>query len=231
MTAARTLRPPTGIPLTFALLLVSLAAAIDIVGANVAVALGLPVFLDTIGTFVAAVVLGPWWGALVGILNNGVGALTPLGVNNLPFAVVSVAVAVVWGYGVRRLGFGRNAATFFVLNVVVAVVTALVASPIALFVYGGSTGHPSDAITAALEVTGQGLAQAVAVSNLVINMGDKLITASAGLALVQALPASYIAGVRLPAATRLGTLGMAVAGIVIGAALAGVFLVMTAKPA
>jgi len=226
VTLARLFRPPATMPLTFALLLVCLGAATDIIGANVAVALGLPVFLDTIGTFVVAVVLGPWWGALTGILNNSVGALTPLGVNNIPFALVSVAVALVWGYGMRRFGLGRNAATFLFLNLVVAVVTALVASPIALFVYGGATGHPSDLITAALEVTGQGLGQAVLASNLVINVADKLIAGYVGLAIVRALPAQYTDGIRLPAVSRLGTLGMAAAGIAMGVALAVLYLAL-----
>ena len=33
-------------------------------------ALKLPTFLDMIGTCVAAIVLGPWWGALVGVITN-----------------------------------------------------------------------------------------------------------------------------------------------------------------
>ena len=212
-------------PMALVVALVPLAAATDIVGSYLAGLLKVPVFLDMIGTCVAAIVLGPWWGALAGAMSNLGGALFN-GPSNIPFALANVAGALVWGYGARRLGMGRNALTYFVLTIVVAVVVALVAAPIVLFVYGGATGHASDAITAALEITGQGLASAVVASNLVINVADKMIAGYVGLAIIRALPEDLLTGVRLPAATRFGTLAMAVGGIAIGVVLAVVYLVL-----
>lgn len=230
MTPGRERTLPAQVPLTLAVTLVPLAAATDIVGSYVAGLLKLPVFLDMIGTCVAAVVLGPWWGALAGALSN-VGGAAINGPSNIPFALANIAGALVWGYGVRTFGMGRNAATFFLLNAIVAVVVALVASPIALFVYGGATGHPSDAITAAIELTGQGLGSAVVASNLVVNVADKLIAGYVGLAIIQALPPTYLAGIRLPASSRAGAAALAVAGIAIGIALALVFLAFLQPPA
>lgn len=230
MTSGRS-RALTGqVPLTLTVTLVPLAAATDIVGSYVAGLLKLPVFLDMIGTCVAAVVLGPWWGALAGVMSNFGGAVFN-GPSNIPFALANIAGALAWGYGVRTFGLGRNGATFFVLNAVVAVVVALVASPIALFVYGGATGHPSDAITAAIELTGQGLASAVVASNLVVNLADKLIAGYVALAIIQALPPTYLAGIRLPAATRLGAAALASVGVAIGVLLAIVYLALPQPPA
>jgi energy-coupling factor transport system substrate-specific component len=216
---------PAAVPVTVAVTLVPLAAATNILGSYLAGLLKVPVFLDMIGTCVASIVLGPWWGALAGVLSNLGGALFN-GPSNIPFALANVAGALVWGYGVRRFGMGRNGVTYFVLNLVVAVVVALVASPIVLFVYGGATGHSSDAITAALEITGQGLASAVVASNLVINVADKLIAGYVGLAIIRALPAQYLVGIRLPATSPLGTFAMAVVGIALGVALAAVYLAL-----
>lgn len=223
MTSGRSLALPAHVPSTLAITLVPLAAATDIVGSWVAGLLKLPVFLDMIGTCVAAIVLGPWWGALAGVISN-VGGAAFNGPSNIPFALANVAGALVWGYGARSFGMGRNAATFFLLNAMVAVVVALVAAPIVLFVYGGATGHASDAITAAIELTGQGLASAVVASNLVINLADKLIAGYVGLAIVQALPPLYLAGVRLPASSRAGAAALAAVGTAIGVALAIVYL-------
>lgn len=231
MTSGRPRTLPGQVPMALVITLVPLAAATDIIGGNVTLALKLPVFLDTIGTFVAAVVLGPWWGALAGTMANVVGGIvTPLGTSNIPFLLANVAAALAWGYGIRALGMGRNALTFFLLNAVVAVLVALVAAPIVLFVYGGATGHPSDAITAAVEFTGQSLASAVVASNLVVNLADKVIAGYVGLAILQALPAAYLTGVRLPASSRAGAAVLAAVGVSVGVLLAIVYLAFLQPP-
>lgn len=220
-------RLPASMGMTQAVMLVALAAAMDVVGGWVAGLLKVPVFLDTVGTFVAAAVLGPWWGAAAGIGNNVVSALFN-GPSSIPFALVSVAIALVWGYGLRTFGMGRSAATLLILNLAVAAVAAVVSAPIVYLVYGGATGHASDAITLAFEVAGKGLAQAVLVSNLVLNVADKLITGYVGLAIVRALPEPYTLGLRLPAASRLGILPVAAIGIALGIVLALVYLALPA---
>lgn len=227
MALGSTRRLPLGMGMTQAVMLVALGAAVDVVGGWVAGLLHVPVFLDTVGTFVVAAVLGPWWGAAAGVGNNVVSALFN-GPSSIPFAVVSVAVALVWGYGLRTFGMGRNAWTFLALNLLVALVAALISAPIVLVVYGGATGHASDAITAAFELAGKSLASAVLVSNLVLNAADKLITGYAGLAIVRALPEPYLVGLRLPATSRLGILAMAAVGVGVGIALAVVYLALPA---
>jgi len=227
MTAAGMRARSTPPPMALVVALVPLAAATNIVGSYVAGLLKLPVFLDMIGTCVAAIVLGPWWGALAGALSNVGGALFN-GPSNIPFALANIAGALVWGYGVRRLGLGRNGITYFLLTLVAAVVVALVAAPIVLFVYGGATGHASDAVTAALEIAGQGLASAVVASNLVINAADKVMAGYVALAIIRALPDDLLAGIRLPRTSRFGTLAMVLAGEAIGVALALVYLLLTA---
>src|SRR3954466_14261198 len=139
--AARPGPPPTALVVT----LIPLAVAVNFVG-NLAIApLGLPIYLDTIGTFLAAVLLGPWWGALAGVLTNVLGAF-PNGVTNVLFAPVNVVAALAWGYGGRRPGRGTPPVPFFALAIVVGLATAAAATPIVLLL-GGSTGHPSDVVT------------------------------------------------------------------------------------
>ncbi len=221
--------PASSPPMALVIALVPLAAATNIVGSYLAGLLKLPVFLDMIGTCVAAIVLGPWWGAAAGALSNVGGSLFN-GPSNIPFALANIAGALVWGFGIRRFGLGRNGLTYFALTLVVAVVVALVAAPIVLYVYGGATGHASDAVTAVLEIAGQGLASAVVASNLVLNVADKMMAGYVGLAIVRALPEDLLAGVRLPGTGRFGTLAMVLAGEAIGVALAAVYLLFLAPP-
>jgi energy-coupling factor transport system substrate-specific component len=207
---------------TQAVMIVALCAALNVLGGFAAKTLAIPiVYLDTIGTFVAAVVLGPWWGAAAGATYNVVASLT-FDPGTWPFAVVSLVVALLWGYGIRSFGLGRSAASFFGLGIVVAVISAIAASPIVLWLYGGATGSASDAITFLFELVGLDQGLSVFVSNLVSNSADKLIAGSVGLALVRALPAVYLADLRLPAQSRFGLLGTAVAGVAIGLVLGAV---------
>ena len=227
MTAGSVARSTSSrIPVTVVVTIVPVAAALNIVGSSIATALKLPVFLDMIGTAVAAIILGPWWGALVGVISN-VGGAFILGPINIPFALVNVAGALIWGYGVRSWGLGRNVGTYFLLNVLVALVTAAVAAPIVIFVFAGATGHSSDAITAAFAQAGNDLIASVFASNVIVSLADKVLSGFIALAIIEALPPELTRGLRLPAATGLRGVLLAIGGIVFGVALVLVFLLIT----
>jgi len=231
MTAATVSRSANRIPLTLVVALVPAAAALNIVGSTINTALKLPIFLDMIGTCVAAIVLGPWWGALVGVITNVGGSLIngPIGI---PFALANVAGALVWGYGVRSWGMGRNNVTFFILNIIVALAVSAAAAPIVIFVFGGATGHSSDALTAAFAQAGQSLITSVFASNVIVSLADKIIAGYIALAIINALPSNLVAGIKLPTQTGMKGVLIAVGGVVIGVALVLVYeLILAPKPA
>ena len=227
MTAPLARAQAPAIPTTFVVTLVPAAAALDIVGGWLNGLLGLPTFMDMIGTCVAAIVLGPWWGALTGVLAN-IGGAAIYGPSNIPFALVNVAGALVWGYGVRTFGMGRNPATYFGLNVLVGRVVAIVAAPIVLYVYGGATGHASDVITAAFLGAGEAIFAAVFASNILVSIADKVIAGFVGLAIIRALPPRYTQGLVLPAEVGMRTLLVATLGPVAGVAILLVYLLVLA---
>jgi energy-coupling factor transport system substrate-specific component len=219
--AVRSTAPPT----TLVVALIPLAVAVNFLANWVASLLRLPIYLDTIGTFLAAALLGPWWGALAGVLTNLVGVV-PNGPSNMLFAPVNVAAALVWGYGIRSFGLGRSSVAFFLLAVVVGVVTGILATPIVLFVFGGATGHPSDLITAAF--SSFGLERAALVSNILSSVPDKIIAAYVGLALTAALPAAVASRAVLPEQPGTRRLVVAIVGILAGLGLA--IAVMLTQP-
>lgn len=216
------------IPISYVVALIPVAAALNIVGSRINVSLGLPTFLDMIGTAVVAIVLGPWWGALVGVITNFGSALI-LGPVELPFALVNVTGALVWGYGVRSFGLGASPLRFFLLNIVVALATSAVAAPIVAFVFGGATGHPSDALTVVFANAGQGVFTAVLASNVLVTLADKTISGFIALSIIEALPPYLTHGIRLPAPTGMQAVLLAVAGVVLGVAFLLVYLLVV-KP-
>ena len=170
------------------LLLVVVCVAVNLLGRGVVDLLHVPIYLDMVGTAIAAIALGPWRGAAVGVATNVVGVVTS-GWVSLPFAIVNVVGALVWGYGVHRFGWGRTLPRFFALNVTVAIACSLVAVPILVGVYDGSVGQGQDTLTQTLVDLGSGLAAAVGVSNLMTSTVDKLISGFIGLVAVSAAPA------------------------------------------
>lgn len=217
------------IPLTYVVALVPVAAALNIVGSTINTTLRLPTFLDMIGTAVAAIVLGPWWGALAGVLTN-IGGSFINGPVELPFALANVTGALVWGYGVRSLGMGSSVVKFVLLNIVVALAVTAVAVPIVVFVFGGATGHPSDALTAAFAQAGQDLFRAVFASSVIVSLADKIIAGFVALSIIAALPPDLTAGLSLPPATGMGRVLLAAGGVAMGAALVLIYLLLLRPP-
>jgi len=190
--------PPTG--RRAALVLMAACLGLNLLGRMFVDLIELPVHLDMMGTAIAAIALGPWRGAAVGATTNLVGALVS-GSDSIPFMFVNIAGALLWGYGVRRLGFGRTLPRFFALNVVVAFVCSLVAVPILVLLYGGTTHGGQDPITDNLVALTHQLTLAVGLANLLVSLADKIFSGFVALVLISALPATLRVGSCLVLAT------------------------------
>ncbi|WP_300645051.1 hypothetical protein [Nocardioides sp.] len=154
----------------------------------------IPLYLDMVGTAVAAVILGPWWGAGVGLSTNLLGVAVS-GSGSIPFAIVNVAGALVWGYGVRRWRMGRTLPRFFALNCLTALVCTSLAVPI-IIALGGETGNGADDVIDAIQETVKSLWLAVASANILTSLADKTISGFVALLAIDLLPRAVTAPVR-----------------------------------
>ena len=205
------------IPLTYVVALVPVAAALNIVGGYINDVLRLPIFLDMIGTAVVAIVLGPWWGALVGAITNIVSSFIS-GPISLPFAACNVVGALVWGYA-HQFGWMRKQWSFFLVNIAVAFFVSLTAVPIYVFVFGGATGHFADLMTAAFVGMGQNLIVSVFSSNILVSLADKIIAGYVALAIIEALPTNLTENLKLPEAQGLRKIIFPLIGVLVGAVI------------
>lgn len=160
-------------------------------GSAAVATLGLPLFLDMIGTAVAAMAFGPWWGVLVAAGSTAVETVCGT-TDSLPFGLVNTAGALAWGYGVRAFGGARSLPRFFALSLIVGVVCTIVSVPVLMTVFGGETGHASDQIAEGLVASGEELAPAVFTANLLTSLADKLISGFIALAVIGLLPARML---------------------------------------
>lgn len=187
--------PPPPVTAKAGLLVALGCVAVNMVGRVLVVVIPeIPLYLDMVGTAVAAVVLGPWWGAGVGLSTNLLG-VTASGLDSILFAIVNVAGALVWGYGVRRWRMGRTLPRFFALNCLVAVVCSSLAVPI-IVALGGETGNGADDVIAAIQETVESLWLAVASANILTSLADKTISGFVALLAVDVLPRRVTAPVR-----------------------------------
>ena len=206
-----------GVPLTYVIALVPVASVLNVIGGTVAGALKLPIFLDMIGTAVVAMTIGPWWGALVGVITNvTMGFLT--GPVSIPFAACNVVGALIWGYG-TKWGWANDKLRFFGLSVASAVGVSLMAAPIVIFVFGGATGHASDVLTAGLLAAGGDMWTAVFSSNIIVSSADNILSSFLALAIIGALPTNLQGTGPIMKAENMGKAVLITAGTVVGVIL------------
>jgi energy-coupling factor transport system substrate-specific component len=148
---------------------------LNVVGLVVVQQLHLPLYLDMVGTAVAAIVFGPWYGVAMGLLTNLCGVAVGI-TGAAPFALVNAVGALVWGYGVRRFGMGGDIVRYFQLNLLVALACSLVGAPLNVLLFAGFSGHGSDTVTLSLETMGLPMVAAAFSTNLLTSVIDKLLT-------------------------------------------------------
>ncbi|WP_296603697.1 hypothetical protein [Nocardioides sp.] len=192
--------PPRG---QLALLILG-CLAVNLAGREFVDFFELPVYLDMVGTAIAAIALGPWRGAGVGAATNIAGIIGS-GWDSLPFGLVNVAGALVWGYGVRRWRLGRTLPRFFGLNIITALVCSIIAVPVIVAVYGHDLRSGHDVITNLVDDSIDSFLVALGFSNMLTSLSDKLISGFVALVAVSALPAALRRDVDLVAVSAAST--------------------------
>lgn len=169
--------PRTGrrvrLPLVFGIL--CSCVIVNLLGLSLTALFDLSVYLDMIGTAVAAIVLGPWHGVAVAIASSSLGFVTG-DPHTVEFMPVNVVGALVWGYGTRRFAMGAGLGRFTSLNLMTALACSLVAAPIVVMMFHGGEGHASERSVLALEAMQLPFVASVFSANIVTSLTDKLLT-------------------------------------------------------
>jgi len=179
-------------PLRFSLDSVGVVLILGCLGLNfaghaIAVAFGLPLFLDSIGTVLAGVVAGPWVGGSVGFISNLVSSNTvdPIAA---PYAIVSFAVGFAAGLA-RYLNWQKRGTGWLALWLVTVAIASLVSTPLNFLMNGGKSSVAfGDSIYAALTSAHLPRIIAAFVGEAAIDLPDKLLTVVAALLIAQGLP-------------------------------------------
>jgi energy-coupling factor transport system substrate-specific component len=207
---------PVKIPMSYIAAMVPICAALNLVGGYIITTFRIPIFLDMMGTCVCAFTVGPWWAAVTGIITN-VGETILISPVYLPFAVINILGAIIWGYGARYLT--KDFPRLLLLGVIAGFFTGICATPIGVVLFGGATGVPSDLITAAFLASGKSIWTADALSSVISNEADKIFSTFIAVAIVARLPKVMRGEVKLAEAPTTRVIAYSVLGIVIGIVL------------
>ena len=146
---------------------------------------GLTIYLDSIGTVLVAVLVGPFAGAATGGLSNIIwGFFNPI---PLPFAVVAIAIGLLAGF-FASIGWFRRVYLVPIAGLITGLIGAIMSAPLSAFIFGGVTGAGTDALVAAFRAYGDSVLTATTKQGLLSDPTDKLITFVIAYLIIVALP-------------------------------------------
>ena len=180
------------------LALVPAAVAINLVVGQLASELSLPVYLDTLGTMLVAVLVGLSGGLLVGTVSQLLSGMLR-GYVWLPFTPIQWLIAILAAIAASRGGFatlGRSAAW----GAACGVVCGATSSVISYFLFGGVTASGVTAVGALFRTMGFSLPVAVTMASLSTDIVDKTLSFIVIGVLLRSLPRRILG--RFPLAAR-----------------------------
>ena len=167
--------------------------AMNIVLGIITAALGIPLYLDTLGTVLTAALFGPVPGIIVGALSNIITGLI-YSVRDIPFALVNMAVGLVVGLVAKKFKFTLISAA--ITGLALSVICPAIGTPIGIFVYGGLQGNISDIVVTGLVKAGQSIFAASFLTKVGSNLIDKVGTCIIVFLLIKAMPAWFLAALK-----------------------------------
>ena len=193
------------------LVAIALCASLNIAIGSIVYVLKMPIYLDSIGSILCALLLAPdrligfICTALAGLISN---IIIFLLINPfiLWFEATSVAIALVSVfvtarfvdvYRARPMPVVHFVGAVVLCGIVTGLVAAVVSAPVVAYLFGGVTGNGSALIVAFFLKTGQQLLNAALYSGLAAEPIDKVLQVLFAALLYRATPADFITLLRV----------------------------------
>lgn len=175
----------------------ALAAVLNLVGANLALALRLPVYLDSIGTMLGAALLGPVYGMLPGAVSAVLNGCTT-DVYAFYYLPVQLATGLLTGlaFHLFRPGGAKDMRRILPASLLISLPGTVISSAITALVFGGITSSGSTVLVQLLHGAGLNLTASVCVVQGATDFLDRLISLVLAVLLLFALPQSLRGKIR-----------------------------------
>ena len=176
---------------TATMTLIPAAVGINYVAKAFAEGLKLPVWLGTLGTFLASMLAGPVAGAISGFINNVIYGLTLSPVSTV-YAITSIGIGIAVGV-LHAKGWFSSAKKVFVSAIIIAIVSAVISTPLNVIFWGGQTGISwGDSIFAAMIANHIPVWISSFTDEFILDILDKVVVAYLAFFIYRQLPQRMI---------------------------------------
>lgn len=171
--------------------LIPAAVGINYVAKAFAEGLKLPVWLGSLGTYLASMLAGPIPGAISGFINNVIYGLTLSPVSTV-YALTSIGIGIAVGVLHAKGGFS-SARKIFVSALIIALVSSVISTPLNVIFWGGQTGIAwGDSLFAVLVANHVPVFIASFVDEFVLDILDKVVVAYVACLIYKQIPKKMI---------------------------------------
>lgn len=167
--------------------LIALAIVINIVGSYIALGLHLPIYLDSMGTIMTAILLGPFYGLFPGVLSALVTGMTS-DIYALYYMPVGIVLGVMTGFVFQK----NKSNKLFVKSFCISVPASLISACITATVFGGITSSGSTMLVQLLAKTPVGLTLSCLIVQFFTDYFDRLLSLWLVFSVIKKLPDSFI---------------------------------------
>lgn len=177
---------------TATLVLIPAAIGINYLGKLFAGVLKLPLWLDSIGTCLAAVLAGPIAGAICGAANNIIYGLTMDPISTV-YALTNIAIGLTVGV-LSYKGYMKNIKLSLITAIITGLVAVIVSTPLNIIFWGGTTGNIwGDAVYAWALARNMPVFFASFLDEIIVDLPDKIAVILIVFAIGKSLPKSLVA--------------------------------------
>lgn len=153
-------------------ILFALSIAINMIGANIALFLKLPIYLDLIGTLLVSVILGPYFAVLSAVISALLNWMTT-DIFALFFSPVAIIVALLTGFLLNR---NTNLKALPLKAILISLPGTIIASLITVILFHGITSSGSSIIANVLHALGLDLTFSLIIVQALTDYADRLIS-------------------------------------------------------
>ncbi|HIE58779.1 MAG TPA: hypothetical protein EYP82_02350 [Hydrogenothermaceae bacterium] len=158
-------------------------AILNILVATIVSFLKLPLYLDSIGTVSAVILLGLKSAILVAIITNIVLSITS-SPTYFSYTITAIVIAIT-AYILQKYGYLKNIKITIIGGIIIGLVSTIVSAPITTFLYGGISFSGTDTVILFFKQTGYNIFESVVLGGLSVEPVDKTATSIIAYILVK----------------------------------------------
>lgn len=167
----------------------ALSVVINFAGALLALIFRLPIYLDSIGTIMSGILLGPLGGGVVGALTALINGMTfdPVSIYFLPVYIFTGMATGLLFHGKQFSGI-KSVLEILLIGILVSLISSLIVS----MVFDGVTSSGSSIIVAFLANIGVPKILAILSTQIVTDVCDKFIAFGLAFSAIKLIPKPYL---------------------------------------